>query len=152
MLLLKGWRTVLRCALLSLRSGLVSVGGVMHDSSRSLGHPGLDDVRPSAVAVAPRANAHTPPESECLAHAMRPNVLNSGPVKRMEATVASIVTASTPVCYWTPETPLPATGNGSTIVIRDVATLSLPLQAAWLAWLNALPARPPQIIATSSIA
>jgi DNA-binding NtrC family response regulator len=48
--------------------------------------------------------------------------------------------------------PLPSPADATTIVIRDIATLSLSFQQAWLARLNAPHARHQQIITTSSIA
>jgi Sigma-54 interaction domain len=124
----------------------------MGGSHRSLDRD-LDGVRASSVAVAPRGYAHSSLAIELLARSMRPNVLVIGPVARIEATVAAIVAASSiPVCDWTPDQPLPATGDRSTIVIRDIATLSPALQRAWLAWLHAQQACPAHIIATSSIA
>jgi hypothetical protein len=93
---------------------------------------------------------------ELLAHTLRPNVLVIGPVARTEAAVATIVVAlPTPVRYWTPDLPLPSPGDTTTLVIRDIATLSLSFQQAWLARMNtphAPYAAHTQIIATSSIA
>jgi hypothetical protein len=124
----------------------------MGGSHRSLDRD-LDRVHASSVAVAPRAYAHSSLAIELLARSMRPNVLVIGPVARIEATVEAIIAASlTPVCDWTPDQALPATGDGGTIVIRDIATLPPALQRAWLAWLQAQQACPAHIIATSSIA
>jgi hypothetical protein len=90
---------------------------------------------------------------ELLGHTLRPNVLVIGPVARIEATVAAIVAAlPTPVRYWTPDLPLPSPGDTTTLVIRDIATLSPSFQQAWLARMNAQHAQHTQTIATSSIA
>jgi hypothetical protein len=90
---------------------------------------------------------------ELLGHTLRPNVLVIGPVARTEAAVAAIVAAlPMPVRYWTPDSPLPSPGDTTTLVIRDVATLSLSFQQAWLARMNMPHAPHTQIIATSSIA
>jgi len=124
----------------------------MRDSQLSLDQPDFD-VRWLSVFMAPRAFARAWSSSEMLACTVRPNVLVIGPMTRIEATVASIAMAlPTPVFYWTSEMPLPEACDGRTIVIRDIGTLSPTLQEAWLAWLNARPARPAQVIATSSIA
>jgi len=90
---------------------------------------------------------------ELLAHTLRPNVLVVGPVARTEAAVAAIVAAlPMPVRYWTPDLPLPSQGGTTTLVIRDIATLSLSFQQAWLARMNAPHVQHTQVIATSSIA
>jgi hypothetical protein len=90
---------------------------------------------------------------ELLAHTLRPNVLVIGPVPRSEAAVAAIVAAlPMPVRYWTSDVPLPSPGDTTTLVIRDIATLSLSFQQAWLARMNAPHSQHTQIIATSSIA
>ena len=90
---------------------------------------------------------------ELLAHTLRPNVLVIGPVARTEAAVAAIVVAlPMPVRYWTPDFLLPSPSDTTTLVIRDIATLSLSFQQAWLARMNTPHAPHIQIIATSSIA
>jgi hypothetical protein len=90
---------------------------------------------------------------ELLAHTLRPNVLVIGPVARREAAVAAIVAAlPIPVRYWTPDLPLPSPSDTTTLVIRDVATLSLSTQELWLARMNAPHSQHMQIIATSSLA
>jgi hypothetical protein len=126
----------------------------MREPIRSTGVPDIGGVHQVSVAAAYAYGTHASSlTSELLAHTLRPNVLVIGPVARSEATVAAIVDAlSTPVRYWTPDSPPPSPADGTTTVIRDVATLSLPLQKAWLARLNAEDAHHVQIIATSSIA
>jgi hypothetical protein len=126
----------------------------MRDPNRSQGHPGVGGAGHVSLAAASSAYAHASSlASELLAHTLRPNVLVIGPVARSEATLSAIVGAlSTPVRYWTQDVQPPALGEGATIVIRDVATLPLSLQEAWLARLNAPQAHHTQIIATSSIA
>jgi hypothetical protein len=123
----------------------------MREPIRSTGVPDTGGVGQVPVAAAyTHASSLT---SELLVHTLRPNALVIGPVVQIEATVAAIVDAlSTPVRYWSPDSPLPSPEDGTTIVIRDIATLSLPLQEAWLARLNAEDAHHAQIIATSSIA
>jgi hypothetical protein len=125
----------------------------MRDPDRSPEYPDVG-VRQSFVTASSSTYAQTPSlTSEPLAHTLRPNVLVVGPVAESEATVAAIVGAlPAPVRYWTPDSPLPASGDATTVVIRDVATLSLSFQQAWLARLNAPLAHHAQIIATSSIA
>lgn len=125
----------------------------MHEPIRSTGVPDTGGVRRVPVAAYAHTLHASSLTSELLVHTLRPNVLIIGPVVRIEATVAAIVDAlSTPVRYWTPDSPLPSPADGTTTVIPDVATLSLPLQEAWLARLNAEDAHHTQIIATSSIA
>jgi hypothetical protein len=123
----------------------------MRDPYRLPDYPGFS-VSEASVTASSRAVASTL-TSELLAHTLRPNVLVIGPVARSEATVAAIVAAlSTPVRHWTQDSPLPSPGDTTTIVIRDIATLSLSFQQAWLARMNAPYAPHTQIIATSSIA
>jgi hypothetical protein len=130
----------------------------MRETGRSPVYPDFG-VGPLSVDAPSRAYALASSlTSELLAHTLRPNVLVIGPVARSEATVAAIVGAlsalsmlSTPVQYWTPDSPLPSPGDTTTIVIRDIATLSLSSQQAWLARMND-PHAHAQIIATSSIA
>lgn len=125
----------------------------MRETDRS---PGSRDIGVREVFFSSPSQASTLASSltsELLAQALRPNVLVVGPVAKSEATLAAIVGAlPTPVRYWTPDFPLPSPGDTSAIVIRDVATLSLSFQQAWLAHLNAPHARHQQIITTSSIA
>ena len=130
----------------------------MREPDRSLGYP---DFGVRQVSNTARSRAYAPASSltsELLAHTLRPNVLVIGPVARSEAVVAAIIcalstvsTVSMPVHYWTPDLPLPSPGDTTPIVIRDIATLSLSSQQAWVARMNA-PEAHTQIIATSSIA
>jgi len=125
----------------------------MRDTSRSPGSRDLGVREMFVTATSPTSTLASSHTSELLAHTLRPNVLIVGPVAKSEATVAAIVGAlSTPVRNWTPDVPLPSPADATTIVIRDIATLSLSFQQAWLARLNAPHARHQQIITTSSIA
>jgi hypothetical protein len=118
--------------------------------------PGYSDLGVGQASVTAPSRAYALTSSltgELLAHTLRPNVLVIGPVARCEATVSAIAAAlPAPVRYWTPDLPLPSPGDTTTIVIRDIATLSLSFQQAWLARMNAPHAQHTQIIATSSIA
>ena len=124
----------------------------MREPGRSAGYR---DLGVAQAFIAPsRAYALTSSlTGELLAHTLRPNVLVIGPVARSEATVAAIVGGlPAPVRYWTPDSPLPSPGDTTTTVIRDIATLSLSFQQAWLTRMNSPHAQHTQIIATSSIA
>ena len=131
----------------------------MRELDRLMNCPDVDDVQTGSVAVAPRAYAHGSPApsliTQLFAHRMRPNVLILGPVAWSEAIVEAIAVAQErpPIC-WVPDMPLPARADGRAIVIRDIATLSLGRQAAWISWLDAQNDRTyrPQIVVTSSIA
>jgi hypothetical protein len=71
----------------------------------------------------------------------------------IDAAIAKLVEewSHEPTCWWPHDAPLPVRGAHATVVIRDVVTLSVEQQQAWLSWLNQEDGFHPQLIATSGI-
>jgi hypothetical protein len=89
-----------------------------------------------------------------VAQAAASNVLIVGADDNaIDAAIANLLgkSSSQPTYWWSHSSPLPAHGAHATVVIRDVVTLSVEQQQAWLSWLNQEDGRHPQLIATSGI-
>jgi hypothetical protein len=82
----------------------------------------------------------------------RPNVLIAGTNETTEAIVATLLPyLRPPVHCWTPDVSLPAPREVTTMLIRDVATLSLDQQQALLSWLDQAGPRHAQVVSTAAL-
>jgi len=83
----------------------------------------------------------------------RPNVLITGSQATVDALMASLRPSfEGPVNRWTPSLPLPDIDTVATVLIGDVATLSLEEQRALLSWLDKASSRShTQVVSTSVI-
>jgi hypothetical protein len=82
----------------------------------------------------------------------RPNVLIAGTFETTEAVVATLLPYLQPPVYcWTPDTSLPAPQEVTTMLIRDVATLSLDQQQALLTWLDQAGPGHAQVVSTAAL-
>jgi hypothetical protein len=108
--------------------------------------PGQRDSPASAVAS-------WPPTPEWLVlRTRRPNVLIAGTYDTTEAVVATLLPYLRPPVYcWTPDASLPAPHEVSTLLVRDVATLSLDQQHALLSWLDLAGAGHAQVVSTAAL-
>jgi hypothetical protein len=98
------------------------------------------------------AVAGWPPTPEWVVlRTWRPNVLIAGTYETTEAVLATLLPYLRPPVYcWAPDASLPAPHKVSTMLIRDMASLSLDQQRALLSWLDrAAPGRA-QVVSTSA--
>jgi sigma-54-interacting transcriptional regulator len=81
-----------------------------------------------------------------------PNVLITGSDATIHAVLASLrPSLQVPIYEWAPDAALPPRGSVATLLIRDVATLSLEQQRALLSWLrDAAPGRP-HVVSTTAL-
>jgi hypothetical protein len=87
-----------------------------------------------------------------MLRAVRPNILVIGAPDAIESTVSALVAQLPgPVSYLRSNAPPPAIDEAEMIVVPDVAALSPDLQHEWLAWLDNVDVRRPQIVATSGV-
>jgi hypothetical protein len=56
-----------------------------------------------------------------------------------------------PVCCWTTDTLLPASGDAKTLVIRNVDTLSTERQRDLLSWLEQAAVAPTRVVSTTTV-
>ena len=100
------------------------------------------------------AVAGCPPDPEWVVLRTRhPNVLIAGTYDTTEAVVATLLPyLRPPVYYWTPDASLPAPHEVTTMLIRDVATLSLDQQHALLSWLDRAGSGHAQVVSTAALA
>jgi sigma-54-interacting transcriptional regulator len=87
-----------------------------------------------------------------MLRAVRPNILVIGAPDAIESTVSALVAQLPgPVAYLRSNAPPPAIDEAEMLVVPDVAALSPDLQHEWLAWLDNVDVRRPQIVATSGV-
>jgi hypothetical protein len=87
-----------------------------------------------------------------MLRAVRPNILVIGAPDAIESTVSALVAQLPgPVSYLRSNAPPPAIDEAEMLVVPDVAALSPDLQHEWLAWLDNVDVRRPQIVATSGV-
>jgi hypothetical protein len=87
-----------------------------------------------------------------ILHARRPNVLFTGLHAATEIFMATLLpTLRSPVYSWAPDTALPAHSDVPTLLIWDVATLSLDRQRALLSWLDQAAPGQTQVVATTAL-
>jgi hypothetical protein len=87
-----------------------------------------------------------------MLRAVRPNILVIGAPDVVESTVSALVAQlSGLVSYLRPNAPPPAIDEAEMLVVPDVAALSPDRQHEWLAWLDNVDVRRPQIVATSDV-
>jgi hypothetical protein len=100
------------------------------------------------------ALASWPPAPEWLVlRTRRPNVLIAGTFATTEAAVATLLPYLQPPVYcWTPDASLPARHEVTSMLIRDVATLSLDQQHALLSWLDQAGPGHAQVVSTAALA
>jgi hypothetical protein len=100
----------------------------------------------------PSTMASGPIPEWVILHARRPNVLFTGPQAATEVFMATLRPAlRRPVHRWAPDTPLPALGEVPTLLIWDVATLSLDQQQALLSWLDRAAPGQTQVVSTTAL-
>lgn len=84
--------------------------------------------------------------------ASRPHVLITGTEEATEAAVAALMPhLQPPISCWTPDVSLPAPNVATTMLIRDVATLSDDQQRELSSWLEQSGPGCAQIVSTTSI-
>ena len=82
----------------------------------------------------------------------RPNVLFTGwhaPCETVMATLQPYLRS--PIYFWAPDTALPAPGDVTTLLVCDVATLSLDQQRALLSWLDQAAPGQTQVVSTTAL-
>jgi hypothetical protein len=108
----------------------------------------------SAQRTAPAstiAHAGLSPES-LIVRTQRPNVLITGSNATTEVFVATLRPyLQNPVCDWATETALPTPCETATLLISDVATLSLEQQQALMGWLDRAAAGDTQVVSTTAL-
>jgi hypothetical protein len=84
--------------------------------------------------------------------AVRPNILVIGTADAVESTLSALV-ARLPgtVSYLRPNASPPAIDEAEMLVVPDVTALSPDRQHEWVAWLDNVDVRRPQIVATSGV-
>jgi hypothetical protein len=89
------------------------------------------------------------PEGRSLGGATRPHLFLLGSRDTTEAALQTLLCRlRPPVVHWEPGTVLPLTGT-PTIVIRQVATISIEQQHEWVSWLDQRGLGRPQFVTTS---
>jgi hypothetical protein len=102
--------------------------------------------------AAPLTVASGPIPEWVILHTRRPNVLFTGLHAATEMFMASLrPTLRPPVYHWAPDTALPAPREAPTLLICDVATLSLDQQRALLSWLDQAGPGQTQVISTTAL-
>lgn len=87
-----------------------------------------------------------------LVRTRRPNTLITGSHATLDVLMASLrPSLQDPVFHWSPETALPTADEAGTLLIRDVAALSLEQQRTLLAWLDTASAGHPQVVCTTAL-
>jgi hypothetical protein len=82
----------------------------------------------------------------------RPNVLITGSQATIDVLMASLrPSLQAPVHHWAPDTALPIADEAGTLLIGDVATLSLDQQRTLLAWLETAPGGHSQVVCTTAL-
>ena len=109
-----------------------------------------------SIDALPRPNAPPPlPVSDWRVAQTTPFsvLIVSADDNAIDATVTKLLEERSrqPTCWWSHGSQLPVRGAHATVVIRDVVTLSLEQQQAWLSWLNQEDGFHPKVITTSSI-
>jgi hypothetical protein len=83
---------------------------------------------------------------------LRPNVLFTGwhaPCETVMATLQPYLRS--PVYFWGPDTALPEPGDVTTLLVCDVAILSLDQQRALLSWLDQAAPGQTQVVSTTAL-
>jgi hypothetical protein len=82
----------------------------------------------------------------------RPNVLLTGSHGTTEVVVATLRPyLRPPVHCWAPDIPMPKPGDVATLLVCDVATLSLDQQRALLSWLEDVAPGQTQVVSTTTL-